>query len=776
MRKLKKRFFVITGSILAIAMILILCISPLVKYLVEKYDEKYTGREIKMDWAYVNPFTGYIYFKELKIFELKSDSVFISTNSVSLSISLLKLFSGTYEINEILLDHPVAVILQNKKDLNFNDLIRKFSTDSSATKKAPVHFNILNIKIKSCEVHYREVVTPINYFIRELNFESEGKYWDTDTIGGRFSFVAGIGSGDMKGDFTINFKKNEYRLSTLVRKFDLNIIRQYLKDLINYGTFSASLEADIKATGSFVDREQITASGVLAINDFHFGKSSTEDYASFKKLKLVVFELSPKKYVYSCDSVLLVRPFFKYERYDNLDNLQAIFGKKGVNVSVANVNSSRFNLILEIAKYIRALSVNFFRSHYKINRLAITEGALRFNDFSVNEKFSAAFSPLNITADSIDKERASVEISLSSGIKPFGNLEATLSMDPKNDDNFDLHYQLRNLPVALFNPYTISFTSFLLDRGTIELNGNWNVKKGFMKGQNRFVVIDPRISHRVINKNTKWIPMRFLLFFAREQGNIIDYELPISGNLKHLKLHYRDVILNIVKNIFVKPATSPYRTKVKNTELEIERSLTLTWNMRSSGLYRRQAKFLRKMADFLESDTNASIRVYPKQYGDKEKEHILLYEARKKYYLSLNKKNVTSFDQNDSEKVEKMSVKDVLFLRFLNLEVKDPMLFTVQEKCERLIGLKLINERLSQLNKDREAMFLSYFIKKEIKTKILFVSAESLIPYNGFSFYKIEYVGSLPRALSRAYRRMDNLNRGVLRKEFRLERKKAATG
>jgi len=94
---------------------------------------KYTGREITMDWAYTNPFTGYVYFSNLKIYEQKSlltghpgDSVFLSASSVSLDFAMLKLFSKTYEISEITLTHPRGIVIQDKEDFNFNDLIDKF--------------------------------------------------------------------------------------------------------------------------------------------------------------------------------------------------------------------------------------------------------------------------------------------------------------------------------------------------------------------------------------------------------------------------------------------------------------------------------------------------------------------------------------------------------------------------------------------------------------------------------------------------------------------------
>ena len=72
-----------------------------------------------------------------------------------------------------------------------------------------------------------------------------------------------MGTGDMKGEFTINLKIMDYRLAIVSHKFDLNIIEQYLKGLTNYGSFSANIDADIKSNGNLKDVEAVTTSGCL---------------------------------------------------------------------------------------------------------------------------------------------------------------------------------------------------------------------------------------------------------------------------------------------------------------------------------------------------------------------------------------------------------------------------------------------------------------------------------------------------------------------------------
>jgi hypothetical protein len=773
MHKFKKALFITINSIIVVALVLIIFTSPIAKYLVKKYDEKWTGRQITMGRAYVNPFTGYIHFRNLKIYELKSDSIFFSADGVSAKIAMLKLFSRTFEISKITLNHPRGTIIQNKKNLNFNDLIDKFSSkENSGMTKAPFHFNILSIKINDGEFYYREQLIPINYFIKKVNIESTGKRWDADTIAAQFSLLSGIGSGEMKGDITINLKNNDYRLAIVIHKFDLNIIGQYLKDLTNYGSFSANLDADLKTRGTFNNVENVTTSGLIAINDFHFGKNPEDDYASFDKLELAIIELNPKNHKYLFDSISISHPYLKYERYDYLDNVQTMFGKKGANIKAIKADPAKFNLVIEIVKYIKLLSKNFFQSHYKINRLAIYNGDLKFNDYSLSEKFSLELNPLSVIADSIDKNRNRVGLSLKSGIKPYGNLSVDISVNPKDSGEFDMQYNLQKIPASMFNPYTISYTSFPLDRGTLEFKGTWNVRNGMIKSKNHLVVIDPRVTKRVRNKDTKWIPVPLIMTFIRERGNVIDYEIPITGNLKNPKFHLGDVISDLLGNIFVKPATIPYSLEVKNAETEIEKSLTIKWETRHSSLLPVQDKLIEKMADFLLENPDASITVYPQQYAIKEKEYILFFEAKKKYFLITNNKNAQSFSEEDSMKVDKLSVKDSLFVHYLDKQINDSMIFSIQEKCTRTIDSAFVNTKFEQLNKERKNSFISYFREREVEKRVKISTGENVIPYNGFSFYKIEYKGEFPESIIKAYQQMNEFNDEAPRKIFKQERKK----
>lgn len=744
-------------------------ISPLAKKWLEKNDVKYTGRQITVDWIYINPFTGYMHFSNVKIYEQNNDSVFISAKGLTIDISILKLLSKNFEISTITLDHAIAKVDKDGKTFNFSDIIRKFTPDKRTKNHSKSHTNILRIKINEGTIYYREKSSPVNYFVKNLNVESPGKRWDSDSMDIKFSFKSGMGEGEIKGEYGINFKSKLFHSAIVAKKFDLTIMQQYIKELMNYGSCRATLDADFSFSGNLNDPMDVIDKGRIVISDFHLGKSSKDDYFSFHKMVLVIKEIRPRKYIYSYDSIIISHPFIKFERYDKLDNFQSIFGKDLSNIMLAKKDTIHFNLFIKLVNQLQLISKNFSKSDYKINHVALEKGDIRFNDYSKTEKFALQLNPISIHSDSIHKNFKNVNATLKSVVKPYGKIAIALSLNPRESNSFDLQYHFLKLPVTLFNPYIISSTSFPMDKGIIELNGNWKVRNGMIHSNNHLVIIDPHVSKKINKKDTKWIPLPLILSFLREPGNVIDYEIPVTGNMMNPKFHIHNAISDLLTNIFEKPATKPYSVKVKNIETVIEKSLTLKWGMRQSALSTDQVKIIDEIADFLRKTPDATIIVSPKYYAIKEQEYILLYEAKKKYFLSQTMIRGT-FNKEDSIAVDKMSIRNPLFVSYLNARTKGKLLFTIQEKCADIVHLAFVNSKYEQLDKERVYNFMSIISKKKVNQQVKIAKAENTIPFNGFSYFKIDYKGEFPAPLLKAYQQMNELNSKAPRSDYAKDR------
>ena len=178
------------------------------------------------------------------------------------------------------------------------------------------------------------------------------------------------------------------------------------------------------------------------------------------------------------------------------------------------------------------------------------------------------------------------------------------------------------------------------------------------------------------------------------------------------------------------------------------------------------------MAGFLAGNPEAYITVSPELYETREKEQLLFFEAKKKYFLKANNKNANGFSVADSMMADKLSVKDSSFVHYLNRQVKSSMQFTVQDKCAKLVDPAIIDSKMKDLNIERASTFMSYFRKLGVEKQVHMRTARNVTPFNGFSFYEIGYKGEFPRPLINAYHHLNELNEEMPRKKFEKERKK----
>jgi hypothetical protein len=377
-----------------------------------------------------------------------------------------------------------------------------------------------------------------------------------------------------------------------------------------------------------------------------------------------------------------------------------------------------------------------------------------------------------LIADSVHSNKKRVKIALNTGIKPYGAFSLLLSINPKDSSNFDLSYDLEKVNATLLNPYLISKTSFPLDRGSINFKGNWTVQNGNISSENHLLIVDPRVTKRIKYNKNHWLPVKFAMFFVRERGNAIDYQVPITGDLKNPKFHLKEVIVDIITNIFVKPATARYGYEIRTVDNNLEKTLAFNWQLRSAELMPDNEKFVDNVKDFLENNPKASIVVSPVQYAEKEKEYIAFFEAKKDYYIKKNHIKPGAFSEDDSTQVEKMSPKDSLFVQYLINKTQNKLLFTIQEKCMASIGEPLIQFKYNSLLKAREETFLMYFAKDGLRDRIKIKPSIQKVPFNGFSYYKINYNGDIPPETKEAFQKLYELDNEKPRDKVKNERRK----
>jgi hypothetical protein len=741
------------GIVVVLLLIIAVITPPVAKRLVEKHDVEYTGREITVGSILLNPFTVALSVRDLAMFEQESDTVFMSVSKFKVNLSLLKLLRGIYEIRSVKVTQPEIRVIRDDSIFNFADLIEKFAPEDTVSEE--LKLNVRNISLKDGTLRYYEKNMPVEIGITEINFYSEGMFWDVDTITGEFSFIPG--SGNVSGDIMIHQDSLDYRMAMLVENLDAGMFEPYLDEMAGRSNLEALINLDIKSSGNFNRPLDGRASGKFEMKDVRFGPSVDNEFFRLERFLVSFSEIDMEENRFYFDSVLIDKPAVLYAMYDTLDNFRRMFSswlaKEAEKEVKEEVDSISFLLKMQ-------------GLDYNVKTFDLNEGRIEFNDYSIAEKFSMVIVPFNIKADSINKDNRRVKIGIDGGIVPAGNFNADLSMDPEDENNFAFTYEFRNIPAPLFNPYIITYSSYQLDRGTVEMHGTWDVVDSKINSLNHFIVVDPRNYGKVKGKDTKWVPLPLILSLTREQGGAIDYEIPVKGDLNDPSFKLSDVISDILKNILVKPPATPYRLQVRKAESKIEKILSVKWKMRRARVEDGQDKFLEEIADFLKDNPEASLVVQPIMHAEKEKENLLLFEAKKKYFIESGKIEGPKLKDKDSMEVDNMSIREKEFIRYLDKAIKDPGLLTLQEKCARFIGWDLVNKRYEELVEMRRTAFLDFFKDNDTDKRIEILDVKNQVPVNWFSYYKIDYKGDIPEELEEAFNKLFEFNTEPPRREY----------
>jgi hypothetical protein len=733
---------IILCIVLLFAVIVIAFISPITKYMIEKYSEKYVGRKIAMSWLYVNPFSGYVNAHNLIVYEKESPQVFIKAKDVALNISVLKIFGKAYDLSSLNADQLWVNIVQDSTKFNFADL---FKND---TLKKKIPYCIRNIKITNSEIHYNELTLPVHYYVKRVNIQCPAIESAVDTMQFNYEFVSGLGSGAMKGSFKTNVKNKDYDLRALVVRLDLTPMEQYVKDFARYGNLTAFLDADVHTTGNLTNNLEMMTTGKFAISDFHFGKSAKEDYISFAKLAMNIDSLVPYEKEYFFSKLVIDSPYIKYEKYDQLDNFSVIFGVKGANIQKARQQHYQVNIIFMIADYLKTLALNLVNSDYHVDQFSITHARLQYNDYSLLEKFSLSANPITITARDISTNSKRMYLTLQSKLNPFGNLNVKIDINPRDLGDFHMDYDVRNLPLPLFNPFMVTSTSHPFHKGTLELYGKWEVINKQINSHNHLLIINPTLADKVKNAGTTKLPMGIILWFVRNVNRTIDVDIPITGDLTKPSYHFGDVILDVLKNIFVKPPTFPYRATVQKEKKKKEDFVMLEWKPRQVKMDEDQTDQLKKISRYMFFHPKSYLTVSPKYFEDLEKEAILFFEAKKKYYTSLHNIKLTAISEEDSLAIEMMSIKDSAFVHYLDRKANPSGIeFTVQGKCRNLIGQDKVNRKYNDIIVARKKEVMNFFTEKKVTDRVTFEHGASIISQTGFSHYIFSYEGDLPKVV-----------------------------
>ncbi len=629
----------------------VIFISPISEYLIEKYDTEYIKREVDIEKLSINIFNGKINIKQLKLYEPKSQKLLFRAGDFFAQINPYKAaFNGQYDVSLVKLTDFEINVIQNGSRFNFDDLLKLGETKPNETKKEETKNDntrwwLRQIDLSKGKITYNEQLVGVQLGLQQIKLFCPGLAYNKVDM--RFLLSTDVTKGgSINADFKLNTNSLAYFLNAKIKDLQLNQFYPYLKEVFKANDLQGGLGTRFMAKGNFNTPEELALKGNLGVSDFKVVDILNDSLALFKQLNVSIDSINIKRSIFNLRNIELDEPYLKVDLFENGTNFNRLLkvdssavtatstGSVVADSVTTTVNGSSTNIFIIVAEYVKSIAKDYILNSYSADNVSLKNGTIDYSDFTLGEQFYARLVSLNIGSNRISSENSRITANLSTLVNQDGKVMVDISANPKDFLELELKTDIQKVPIVMFNPYTLYYLAHPFKKGGINFLTTTTINANHdLKSENHLLIEKIKAGKRdkTITTASK-VPLRMGVALLKDTKGNIDFKFPVTGNLNDPKYKLNKIIIKIFQNLLVKAVTSPFKAigslfKKKEQETEFEFNY-----LQTQFNEKRQRKTLEKVAELLKDKPELVVEFTQNVNPDKELE-FLAYNETKKLFL-----------------------------------------------------------------------------------------------------------------------------------------------
>lgn len=710
MKKSLKITVILSSILLGLVLMIIIFISPISKFLIEKYSEAYTGRKIGMQELSINIFNGSITAKGFTVFEAKSTKPFFKTDVLDVNIAVYKLWVGKYDITSVELSSPYLQVIQKGDKFNYDDLMNRFFADDT-TKKVetnPVKYWARNIQVNNATILYTNTKPLTNIKLIKGVVQIPLIAWDDPLYKVQTAFDLSTG-GRSKALLHFNTNTFDYKAKIDVDQLNIDFLYPYLKDYMKVKSLKGLINTNLWLTGNANQPTAIALSGSIKANDFAIVDATNELLTAIDETNVLIDTINTAKNRYNFRSISMDHPFFRLSMYDKGFNYERIMTTP---LAMSGDTSSTVysNVFLMMSGYIQEIVREYDVNNYQINQFRLTRGQCIFTDFTHGDKFRYVLDSMTLSSDRLSSANPFLMFSVKSRLNTSGKMLGVLKVDPKHYQDIIIDASIKELLITDFNPYSKYYVATPFLNGTISYENQTTVLGGKLDSKNILDIRQIKTGKKVKNSTAMNLPVRLAVSLLKDVKGNIHLDIPVKGSLNDPKFKWGRVIWGVLKNLVIKAATAPFRLLANLFGGKEEDFKEMQFEYTQTDIMPNQQTVLDRLAKIAIDKPEIKIELTQVTNILDETEAIAVYQMKQKY---LGISNAIAA-QELKRRTDSISNNDSLFVKYLVSKLPNAQgLQSTEEKSVQLIGREKIIPEVYALMDKRNAAVIQYLVNQK---------------------------------------------------------------
>jgi hypothetical protein len=195
----------------------------------------------------------------------------------------------------------------------------------------------------------------------------------------------------------------------------------------------------------------------------------------------------------------------------------------------------------------------------RIETITMQGGTLAFSDHHLEAPFDTTFYNLGGRVSGLSSQVTKLaDVDLRGNLENHSPLSIKGVINPLRGDLYlDLQIAFNDIELSPFTPYSNTYLGYNVDKGKLFLNLSYKIDKGALSSQNKVFIDQFTFGKEVDSPKATKLPVRLAVALLKDRKGEIHLDLPVAGRTDDPKFSVWKVVLQVLKNLLVKAATSP---------------------------------------------------------------------------------------------------------------------------------------------------------------------------------------------------------------------------
>ncbi len=195
-----------------------------------------------------------------------------------------------------------------------------------------------------------------------------------------------------------------------------------------------------------------------------------------------------------------------------------------------------------------------------IDTVTLQGGTILFTDRHVHPSYTAKLEEVGGRVSGLSSEETKMaDVLLRGRLDNHAPLEITGRINPLRDDLFvDLKVDFKDIDLSPMTPYSGRYAGYAIEKGKLSLGLKYLIVKKKLDAGNTVFIDQLNFGEKVESPDATKLPVRLAVALLKDRNGEIRLDLPVTGNLDDPKFSVWGVVWQIVRNLLVKAATSPF--------------------------------------------------------------------------------------------------------------------------------------------------------------------------------------------------------------------------